>query len=138
MRRQEPGTHKRQKRIRDEDEESSRGSNGEDSQSEELSALDEGEDDQESTSDVPIQDNEDAIPSRLSSKPRRSAVVEENTAPPPTSSLPQTFAELGVSPSLVAAMNKMSIDTPTEIQIACIPPLLDGMRFPYLLFPPSC
>lgn len=132
--------HKRQKRARDEDEESLRASDGpnlgEDSQSEGLSALGGGEDDQESKSDVPIQDEEDTIPSRFSFKSRESVVAKENTAPSDFSSLPQTFVELGVSSSLVAAMNKMSIHTPTEVQIACIPPLLDGMCFPSSAFPP--
>ena len=139
MRRQELGAHKRQKRARDENEERSPGSDGsnsgESSQSEELSALEGDEDDQESMSDSPMQGEEDAIPSRLSFKPRQSAVTNENTGSPHVPSLPQTFVELGVSSSLIAAMNKMSIHTPTEIQIACIPPLLDGTCPSYSIFP---
>ena len=124
MRQQELGAHKRRKRSRDEDEESSPGSDGEDSQYGDSSALDE---DEEAMSDIhPLEDN---VPSRLSFKPRRTTVAKEDTTPSQPSSLPQTFVELGVSSSLVSAMNKMSIHTPTEIQIACIPPILDGMCF---------
>ena len=132
MRRQEMGTRKRQKRVRDEDE-SSQGSDdhsSEDSQSVELSALDEDEDDQNSASEAPIQDEEeDAISSRFSFKPRQSTLTKENMAPSRVSSLPQNFVDLGVSSSLVSAMKNMSIHTPTEIQVACIPPLLDGTYF---------
>ncbi|KAI6003938.1 P-loop containing nucleoside triphosphate hydrolase protein [Pisolithus albus] len=37
-----------------------------------------------------------------------------------------SFSEMGISPSLEAALHRMSIQTPTEIQAACIPPLLSG------------
>ena len=134
MHRQELGTDKRQKRTRDEDGENSQDfdepNSGEDS-----SALNEDEDDQESMSDILIQDEEDAVPSRFSFKPRQATVSKESTTPLHAPSPPQTFGELGASSSLVAAMNKMSIHTPTEIQIACIPPILDGMYFSYLVFP---
>ena len=135
MRRQEVGPRKLQKRIRDEDEDSLRGSDGpasaEESQYEGLSGLGEGEDDEEPPPEVPVPNAEedDAIPSRFSFKPRQ--VAKETTVPPHDSSPPLTFAEMGVSSSLVSAMNKMSIHTPTEIQAACIPPLLDGMYFTY-------
>jgi ATP-dependent RNA helicase DDX49/DBP8 len=139
MRLQELGTQKRQKRVRDEAEESSPISDepdpGEASNTEELFAV-EDEDDQETTPDIPIQDEEDAIPSRLSFKPRQSTVTTATATPSHFSSPPQTFVELGVSSSLVAGMNKMSIHTPTEVQIACIPPLLDGMGFSHLVLPP--
>lgn len=39
----------------------------------------------------------------------------------------QSFSEMGVSPVLEAALRRMSIHTPTEVQAACIPPLLSGM-----------
>ena len=137
MRRQELGPRKRQKRVRDEGEESlgeSYASNsGEDSQSVESSTLYEDGDDQDSASETPIHEEEDTIPSRFSFKPRQNIVAKENTASSHVSSLPQIFAELGVSSSLVSAMNKMSIHTPTEVQIACIPPLLDGMYSPHLV-----
>ncbi|KAN0126580.1 P-loop containing nucleoside triphosphate hydrolase protein [Russula decolorans] len=39
---------------------------------------------------------------------------------------PVTFSSLGISPSLLSALSKMAIHAPTEIQRACIPPLLAG------------
>jgi ATP-dependent RNA helicase DDX49/DBP8 len=116
----------------DEDKNSSRGSDGsasgEDSQSEGPFALDGDDDDESSTSETPLQnDEEEAIPSRFSLKPRQGPVPGKTTIPLHASSpRPPTFAGMGVSSSLVSAMNKMSIHTPTEIQAACIPPLLDG------------
>ena len=135
MRRQELAPRKRQRRISDQDKDSLRGSDGsasgEDSQSEGPSALDEDEDGEDSASETPMQnDEEEAIPSRFSLKPRQGPVPGKTTIPLPTSSpRPPTFAEMGVSSSLVSAMNKMSIQTPTEVQAACIPPLLDGTYF---------
>lgn len=38
----------------------------------------------------------------------------------------QAFASLGVSKTLVASLATMSIRAPTEVQAACIPPLLAG------------
>jgi ATP-dependent RNA helicase DDX49/DBP8 len=37
-----------------------------------------------------------------------------------------TFVSLGISSTLISAMSGMAIRTPTEIQAACIPPLLAG------------
>ena len=37
-----------------------------------------------------------------------------------------TFEELGTSKALIASLAAMSIRTPTEVQAACIPPLLSG------------
>jgi len=136
MRRQEVGPRKRLKPIRDEDEDSLRGFDGlasaEDSQSDGLSVPDEGEDSEDSQPGIPVSNTEEdgTIPSRFSSKPRQGAVAKETTVLPHVSSPPPpTFAGMGVSSSLITAMNKMSIRTPTEIQAACIPPLLDGMYF---------
>jgi ATP-dependent RNA helicase DDX49/DBP8 len=41
-------------------------------------------------------------------------------------SKPVTFSSLGISPPLLSALSKMAIHAPTEIQQACIPPLLAG------------
>lgn len=46
-----------------------------------------------------------------------------NTQPRP----PASFSELGVSSAIQNALKTMSINSPTEIQTACIPPLLAGM-----------
>jgi ATP-dependent RNA helicase DDX49/DBP8 len=40
--------------------------------------------------------------------------------------LPDSFLALGISPQLQSALTTMSIRTPTEVQAACIPPLLTG------------
>jgi len=136
MRRQELGSRKRQKRTRDEDEDSilSSGSpaSGGDSQSEEPSVLDEGEGGRDSAPETSVQGaKEDIIPSRFSFKRRKDTATGKAEAPPHVSLLSQTFAGMGVSLSLISAMNKMSIHTPTEIQAACIPPLLNGTCFSY-------
>ena len=39
---------------------------------------------------------------------------------------PVTFSSLGISPPLLSALSTMAIHAPTEIQQACIPPLLAG------------
>ena len=136
MRRQELSPRKRQKRTRDEEEDtilSSDGpTSGEDSQSEEPPVLDEGEDGQDSAPEILVPDvKEDTIPSRFSFKHRQDTTVGKAEVASRVSSLHQTFAGTGVSSSLVSAMNKMSIHTPTEIQAACISPLLNGTYFSY-------
>ena len=133
MRRQESGSRKRQKRVRDEEslEDSDSSDSGEDLESVRSSPLYEDEDDQGSASETPTQGEEDTTASRFSFKPRQNIVTEKNAVPSHVSSLPQTFVKLGVSSPLVSAVNKMSIYTPTDVQVACIPPLLDGMYSPH-------
>jgi hypothetical protein len=57
--------------------------------------------------------------SRLSSKP----MLETN---PPSATCTSSFLSMGVSSSLRTALSNMSIRTPTEVQAACIPPILAG------------
>lgn len=38
---------------------------------------------------------------------------------------PKSFVDMDIHQSLISALSRMSIRTPTEIQAACIPPLLD-------------
>lgn len=69
---------------------------------------------------------------------RNSFVVEDRlsslrfarTQKPPTgptlNSIRTTFASLGISLPLQQALTGMSIKVPTEVQAACIPPLLAG------------
>lgn len=52
--------------------------------------------------------------------------------------LPASFSKLGVSSSIQNALKTMSIHTPTEVQTACIPPLLDGMLCPSFTCKYSC
>lgn len=68
---------------------------------------------------------DEATSSRFAFKPRHTVDVLSKS--PPTSSSPvHTFSSLGITPTLVAAMSKMSIQAPTEVQTACIPPLFAG------------
>lgn len=55
----------------------------------------------------------------------RDAKISNEPTKSPTH-LVSSFSEMGISPSLEAALRRMSILTPTEIQAACIPPLLSG------------
>ena len=43
-----------------------------------------------------------------------------------------TFSSLGISAPLQATLKSMSIKFPTEVQAACIPPLLEGKRISML------
>jgi ATP-dependent RNA helicase DDX49/DBP8 len=61
--------------------------------------------------------------SRVSVKPRH---VHRHTSSPGAGK-PVTFSSLGISPPLLSALSKMAIHAPTEIQQACIPPLLAGL-----------
>lgn len=38
----------------------------------------------------------------------------------------KTFLDLGIAPTLVESLNALGIETPTEIQIQAIPPILAG------------
>ncbi|KAJ7047428.1 P-loop containing nucleoside triphosphate hydrolase protein [Mycena alexandri] len=58
--------------------------------------------------------------SRLTIKPRT------DHDPPTRPTPPATFSGLGISAPLQTALTSMSIRAPTEVQAACIPPLLQG------------
>lgn len=69
-----------------------------------------------------LDESSSLLGSRVSVKPR---LVHQR----PSSSgagKPVTFSSLGISPPLLSALSKMAIHAPTEIQQACIPPLLAG------------
>jgi ATP-dependent RNA helicase DDX49/DBP8 len=70
-----------------------------------------------------LNESSSLLGSRVTVKPRP---VHRHTLPPGPSK-PVTFSSLGISPSLLAALSKMAIRAPTEIQQACIPPLLAGL-----------
>ncbi|OCH92184.1 DEAD-domain-containing protein [Obba rivulosa] len=59
----------------------------------------------------------------MSIVPRTSNAAPQLPKPRP---LPTSFTSLGISSSLLNALSKMSIRAPTEVQAACIPPLLTG------------
>lgn len=53
---------------------------------------------------------------------------EEPAASSPTApKTAKSFADLGLNTWLVDALNALSIRTPSEIQTACVPPILSGM-----------
>lgn len=79
------------------------------------------------------EDDDDLTSSRITIAPRTPLAVPRKplTAAPLR---PTSFAEMGISQSLLIALSKMSIRNPTEIQAACIPPLLEGeYLFPHAI-----
>ena len=66
--------------------------------------------------------------SRISFKPR-AANPTALQAPLRVKPLPSSFETMGISTVLISTLAKMSIRSPTEIQAACIPPLLAGESF---------
>ncbi len=69
-----------------------------------------------------LEESSSLLGSRVTVKPR---LVHQRTLSPDAGK-PVTFMSLGISPPLLSALSKMAIRTPTEIQRACIPPLLAG------------
>ena len=80
----------------------------------------------EDENDAVVRPPLDIQSSRISIVPRAettpTAVRQETQATPVSTS----FASLGISPILLKALSSMSIRAPTEVQAACIPPLLQG------------
>lgn len=69
--------------------------------------------------------DDDELSSRISIVPRSSLpTIIQTTAVRPVQAT--TFAAFGVSAALLNSLHKISIRLPTEIQAACIPPLLQG------------
>ena len=72
---------------------------------------------------------DDIKPSSLSriNPSSRSSTTTANTTPnPPKPILKSTFASLGISPRLISSLRTIAISRPTEIQAACIEPILQG------------
>lgn len=92
------------------------------------------EDEEGSGNESHSEDEESSIPpldsrfesSRISVVPRSAAQnnIASNKAPAPPAAT--SFSSLGISSALLSALSKMAIRTPTEVQAACIPPLLQG------------
>ncbi|KAF7352843.1 DEAD-domain-containing protein [Mycena venus] len=135
--RQLEGPQKRLKTSRHSSPSSARASDDEDSDELELKATSDSDNDAHDSGDTDETDDEepshqenlfqdprdDPSSSRLAFKPR----TDHDTAPPrPSASAPPTFSGLGISKALQTALTSMSIRTPTEVQAACIPPLLQG------------
>lgn len=68
----------------------------------------------------------DLLGSRVSIKPKLASQPSQRVSSGAGSSKNVTFLSLNISPPLLSALSKMAIHTPTEIQRACIPPLLTG------------
>ena len=85
-----------------------------------------GDSSHESNSDE-ADDSVIAVPTSLSNlsrfKPKAQTVV---AAKKMKAREPSSFAQLGISAPLQAALKAMSIRSPTEVQAACIPPLMSG------------
>jgi ATP-dependent RNA helicase DDX49/DBP8 len=67
-------------------------------------------------------DESSILGSRVNVKPR---LVHQRPIPSGQAKS-ATFSSLGISPPLLSVLSKMAIHAPTEIQQACIPPLLAG------------
>jgi len=63
--------------------------------------------------------------SQVTAKPR--LALRRTLSPEAGPSKHVSFSSLGVSPPLLSALSNMAIHAPTEIQQACIPPLLAGL-----------
>ncbi|KAF5393787.1 hypothetical protein D9757_000078 [Collybiopsis confluens] len=65
-------------------------------------------------------------------QPRNRPIAIHSAAKPPSAS----FSDIGISLAIQKTLKTMSIQTPTEIQAACIPPLLAGMSSSTLIVHP--
>ncbi|EIM88369.1 DEAD-domain-containing protein [Stereum hirsutum FP-91666 SS1] len=97
---------------------------------EEEESSEDGESDEEAASShAPWKslDAESTLTSRIALKPKSSTSRlpdQQNLKTSPQKNA--TFASLDISPPLISALSKLAIRAPTEIQLACIPPLLAG------------
>ena len=84
-----------------------------------------------------LNESSSLLGSRVNAKPR---LVHHHATLSPGVGKPVTFSSLGISPPLLSALSKMAIHAPTEIQQACIPPLLAGLLLGsgYLTFTDTC
>ena len=62
--------------------------------------------------------------SRMKTKPK--SLARDLTLPKTNAPKFSTFSSLDISTTLIATLAKMSIRAPTEVQTACVPPLLAG------------
>lgn len=74
----------------------------------------------------PSYENPDLLGSRVSIKPKLASQHSQGKSSEIGSPRNMTFSSLNISPPLLSALSKMAIHDPTEIQRACIPPLLIG------------
>lgn len=109
--------------VGEDGEEEDSGSDGEEDSAE----GDEAESGEEESISLPTWDDGDTRfhSSRVSIAPRASKSTQTQI-PKPVRTQPNSFEGLGISSALLNALAKMSIKAPTEIQAACIPPLVEG------------
>ena len=74
----------------------------------------------------PSCESPDLLGSRVSIKPKLASQRSQGKSSEAGSSRNMSFSSLNISPPLLSALSKMAIHAPTEIQRACIPPLLIG------------
>lgn len=67
---------------------------------------------------------ETTVPDRLNMRKRSETVASHPANDPPVFA---SFQSLGISAALIASLNAMSIRSPTPVQAACIPHLLNGL-----------
>jgi len=91
------------------------------------SGHDEDEDDSTSSEEDKVEESRLEVKERVAfgSRILPVAKVEKSES---LKKFPSSFSELGISSPLQSALRMMSIHTPTEVQAACIPPLLNGAR----------
>jgi len=82
--------------------------------------------DDESESDNVQVPSEIIVQDRLGSFGQRNHSRNAPVPTPPSAPPASSFASLGISRPLQAALKSMSIKSPTIVQSACIPALLDG------------
>jgi ATP-dependent RNA helicase DDX49/DBP8 len=78
-----------------------------------------------------LDESSNLLGSRVTTKPRHVQQRPLSSISGAGSSKSVTFASLDISPPLLSALSKMAIHAPTEIQRACIPPLLEGPFAPF-------
>jgi ATP-dependent RNA helicase DDX49/DBP8 len=96
------------------------------------SGISTDDDEQDDEDDIEGSDEDEAVhrvapvhsASRVTTIPR--ATLAAKPATPSARPRPTSWSDLDVSGTLRAALASMSIKAPTEIQSACIPPLLAG------------
>lgn len=103
---------------------------GSDVSVEENHVTDDGFEDEEDTEEEEEEESRPGEDGRLELGDRLGSMIKRKLPPPPPpSETPQntkSFSSFGISTALVAALTSMSIRVPTEVQTACIPPLLSG------------
>lgn len=92
---------------------------------EEITDDDEDSEDEAFPQPNSMPDVDDRFSSRISIVPKASLALARTPLTTQTEKA-SSFLSFGISSALLGALYKMSIKAPTEIQAACVPPLLQG------------